>query len=247
MIKQFAQCALILGLVAVTATHASAALVIAGSYQGWNPPTGTVMGSLGGGLFQANLTGLSANTNFQFKILDDLGTPPANWGDPEWTANNNWFRSDGSGAATIRLNTNIGSTGQDNMNVGISSGSWTPQVVGDFMNEAGGAGDWNPSDATFNMSSVGANQWQKSMTISTPGTYQIKITDGSGWSRQFGSNGLNPNPNTFSFTTTSPGETVVVNYNSLSPSFSVVPEPSSLLMVSVFGLLATVRNRRRVN
>lgn len=245
MIRHFVQCSLFLGMMALMATNARADLVIAGSYQGWNPPGGTIMSSLGGGLFEANLSGLASNTDHQFKILDDGGSPPANWGDPEWTANNNWFRSDGGGNATIRLNTNIGATGQDNMNVGITSGSWTPQVVGDFMNEAGGAGDWNPSDATFNMSSIGANQWQKSMTISTPGSYQIKITDGSGWSRQFGSNGLNPNPNTFSFTTTSPGETVVVQYNSLTPSFSVVPEPSSLLMVSVFGLLATFRQRRK--
>lgn len=245
MIRRFVQCSLFLGMMALMATNARADLVIAGSFQGWNPPSGVTMSSIGGGNFEANLTGLGSNTNYNFKILDDLGSSPANWGDPEWTASNNWFRSDGGGNATIRMNTNIGSTGQDNMNVGITSGSWTPQIVGDFMNEAGGAGDWNPSDATFNMSSVGANQWQKTMNISTPGSYQIKITDGLGWSRQFGSNGLNPNPNTFSFTTTSPGETVVVQYNSLTPSFSVVPEPSSLLMVSMFGLLATVRQRRK--
>jgi hypothetical protein len=244
MFRFLAQCAMF-GTLALIASDARAALVIAGSFQGWNPPGGAVMSSLGSGMFEANLSGLSSNTNYLFKILDDGGAPPADWGDPEWTADNNWFRSDGSGNAAVRLNTNIGSTGQNNMNVGITSGSWTPQVVGDFMVAAGGGGNWNPSDASFNMNSSGANQWQKTMTIATPGTFQIKITDGSGWDRQFGSDGFWGNPGTFSFTTFNPNEVVVVNFNSLNPSFSVVPEPSSLMMVtSLVGLFTLVRNRR---
>lgn len=246
MSRFFALAALVCGALSFTSPQAHAGLVIAGSFQGWSPGSGTVMTDQGGGFFDASLTGLAANTSYEFKILDDQGNPPAAWGNPEWTATNNWFTTDGIGSAYVRLNTNIGSTGQDNMNVGILSNSWTPQLVGDFMDEAGGAGDWNPSDVLFNMNSVGANQWQRTLTISTPGTYQIKITDGSGWSRQFGSNGFQNNSSTFSFTTLIANEQITVNFNSLTPSFSVVPEPTSLAMLSVAGLLLTIRSRRKL-
>lgn len=245
MTQFFAQFGLILGAMAILTAEARAGLVIAGSFQGWNPPSGIAMNDLGGGVFEASLTGLSGDTNYEFKILDDQDFPPANWGNPEWTASNNWFRSDGSGNASIRLNTNIGATGQNNMNVGITSGSWTPQVVGDFMVEAGGSGNWNPADATFNMSSLGNNEWTYSMTIANPGNYQIKITDGSGWDRQFGSDGFHNNPGTFSFVTTGANEFVLVHFNSLSPSFSIVPEPSSLLTLATVGLVTLSRMRRR--
>lgn len=231
-------------LMAGFAADSKAALIVPGSFQGWNPGTAPTMTNLGGGIHELNLSGLAANTNYKFKILEGI-----DWGDPEWTFSDNWFRSDGAGNALIRLNTNIGATGQDNMNVGINSGSWTPQVVGDFMNEAGGAGDWNPSDSSFNMTNVGTNQWQFNMTISTIGSYEIKITDGSGWSRQFGSNGLHSNPGIFNFTTTTANQQVVVNYNSLVPSFSVaaVPEPTSALLVAAFGMIAGIRRQRRAD
>jgi len=245
MLRVFGQCALCFSALMFLPSGAQAGLVIAGSFQGWSPATGAAMTDLGGGFFDASLTGLAANSSFEFKILDDQGNPPAAWGNPEWMQSNNWFTTDASGAVHIRLNTNIGSTGQNNMNVGISSGGWTPQLVGDFMNEAGGAGDWNPSDILFNMNNVGANSWQRTLTISTPGTYQIKITDGLGWDRQFGSDGFHNNPGTFSFTTVLANEQIIVNYNSLTPSFSVVPEPSSLVMALMVGLVAAARLRRK--
>jgi hypothetical protein len=231
-------------MLALPASRLQAGLVIAGSFQGWNPPDGVVMNDDGGGLYSATIAGLNPGDNHEFKILDDAGNPPANWGAPEWTLSNNWFRVEGDGSVTIRVNTNIGAPGENNLNVGISSGGWTPQLVGDFMEAAGGAGNWNPSDASFNMTNVGGNQWQHIMTIANPGTYFIKVTDGSGWDRQFGSNGFHNNPDSFSFTTLVANEQVIVNFDSLNPSFSVVPEPASSMLVAA-GLVVTSLVRRR--
>src|SRR4051812_15490795 len=89
---------------AALTSSASASLVIAGSMQGWDPPTGIVMNDMGGGLYQVDLTGLTNGTNYGFKILDDQGTGPAAWGDPEVTPNDAWVKGDADGIATIRLN-----------------------------------------------------------------------------------------------------------------------------------------------
>lgn len=225
---------------------AQADIYIAGSYQGWSPSTGTVLNNLGGGIYGVTISGLTAGAQHQFKILDDLGGSKA-WGNPEWTADNNWFTVGSSGNVSIRLNTNIGSTGQNNANVGISSEGWTPQLVGNFMNEAGGAGDWNPADSAFNMTSLGSNLWERTLTISTAGTYEVKLTDGSGWGRQFGNDGYWANPSTFSFTTTIANEQVKFSFNSLTPSLNVssVPEPGFLgLITAASGAVLSLRRRR---
>jgi len=229
------------------ALSAKADIYIAGSYQGWSPATGTVMSDLGGGIYGVTISGLTAGSQHEFKILDDLGGSKA-WGNPEWTVDNNWFTVGSSGNITVRLNTNIGSTGQNNSNVGISSEGWTPQLVGDFMNEAGGAGDWNPANPIFNMSGAGANVWEKTLTISTAGTYQVKVTDGSGWDRQYGNGGFWANPGTYSFTTTTANEQVLFSFNSLTPNINItsVPEPGFLGLMTAAGGLVFAARRRRV-
>jgi hypothetical protein len=240
---------LILSLVftGLMALSAKADIYLAGSYQGWDPPTGTVMSDLGGGLYGVTLTGLTAGAQHKFKILDDQGGAKSWASNPQWTADDNWFTVGSSGNVTIQLNTNIGATGQNNANVGISSEGWTPQLVGNFMNEAGGAGDWNPADSAFNMTSFGSNLWERTLTISTAGTYEVKLTDGSGWDRQFGNDGYWANPGTFSFTTTIANEQVKFSFNSLTPSLNVssVPEPGFLgLITAASGAVLSLRRRR---
>jgi hypothetical protein len=206
------------------------------------------MSDLGGGIYGVTLSGLTAGAQHEFKILDDAGGAKG-WGNAQWTADNNWFTVGGSGNVTIRLNTNIGATGENNSNVGISSEGWTPQLVGNFMDEAGGAGDWNPSNSAFNLTSAGANIWEKTLTISTAGTYEVKITDGSGWARQYGNGGYWANPGTYLFTTTTANEQVLFSFNSLTPSLNIssVPEPGFMgLIAAAGGVVVSLRRRRAV-
>lgn len=222
MRRLFYSTTFVLFSVMLTAVSAQAQFrVIAGSFQGWSPSTGTILNDIGDGFFQATITGLNPGEFHEFKILETQELP-ADWGNPEWTATNNWFRADNSGSITIRLNTNVGSTGENNPNVGTSSTNWTPQLVGNFMVEAGGAEDWNPADSLFDMSLASGTQWTKTITVSTPGDYLLKlVTDGT-FQRQFNLRGYaDLFAEDFSFTTTQPNEQVIVTFDSFQPSLTI--------------------------
>ncbi len=72
--------ALIACLLFAQSSSAKAAIVIAGSFQGWDPPSGVVMTDQGGGIFTGTITGLTSGTSYNFKILDSGANPTATWG-----------------------------------------------------------------------------------------------------------------------------------------------------------------------
>ena len=233
---------------AAFANSASAALVIAGSFQGWAPETGIVMNDLGGGLHQIDITGLTPGAQHKFKILDDQGAAPAAWGDPEVTPQDAWLTGDSDGITTIRVNRgpiNDGA-GQNVDRVGIASDNFIPQLVGNFQGEAGGA-DWTPNDPSFNMVAGLGGSFSRTLAISTPGTYEVKTTDGTGWDRQFGMNGFSNNASVLNFTTTTPGELVTFLANPSMGTFQLgpvaVPEPTTLAVVAGAGIIALRRRK----
>ncbi len=105
------------------------------------------------------------------------------------------------------------------------------------MNEAGGVADWTPNDPLFGMTAAGGNIFTRSLVISNPGTYLVKLTDGTGWARQFGSDGYNNNAGNFNFTTTFAGQQVDFSFNSMNATFSAVavPEPASMMLIAIAG------------
>lgn len=227
------------------------ALVIAGSLQDelgnpadWDPPNSTlIMTDAGGGLHTYTVAGgaLTTGTFYEFKVLDDGGTPPANWGDPE-VVNQNTMIYGSPNAIPITVDTTQ-TNGSGGAVVWVGSDSIPLQVVGDFMDEAGGAGDWNPSDPTFAMTNGGGGYYSFTTNISTPGSYQFKATDGTGWNYQVGPDGFTNNAGTAAFTTTAPGEEVTFFIDTVRGQIGVVPE-SSIALLGAFGGLALLRRRR---
>ncbi len=195
---------------------------------------------------------------YEFKILDDEGTPPAAWGDPEVPNNgpgspNSWFLTNGSGEATIMLDRNTYSDGflpaTDRIVVSTDSTEFSAFfATGDWMDEAGGAGDWNPGDPMFTMTDQGGGLWSVDTIISTPGSYQYKATAGD-WPWQWGVNGRLGDAGNWALDTTVANQPVTFLLDvGQSRGFRSLRFPGHesimLLGVAGFALVGAVRRRK---
>ena len=231
--------ALVILALVISQHNAQASLVIAGSLQteqgdaaDWSPSGSSLtMTDAGGGLFTYTANNLDDGVFYEFKVLDDQGTPPADWGDPEVVNANTMAYGDADGSVeivvdTTQVNGNGGSV------VWVNSDNIPLQVVGNFMMQAGGAGDWNPSDPTFAMTSMGNGYYTIDLVIGTPGSYEMKATDGTGWNYQVGASGFGSNEGTIPFSTTTANEAVTMYVDLAGRSIGVVsvPEPSTALL-----------------
>lgn len=228
----FSTLAVALGTALLGASVSFAGLAVPGNYQNeagygndWTPADAPYMTDQGPGLFELPLTGLTGAvslTRFNFKILDDGGNPPAEFGvDPEVPNNgpgspDNWFVTDANGDATIMLDrhdytidSDNGAVGQgflpamDRITVSTDTTEFTSYyATGTWEDEAGGTlGDFSGGDPLFEMSNLGGDLWGVDVTISTPGSYSFKATADGDFAYQWGTNGrLNDSAN-YSFVT----------------------------------------------
>lgn len=212
--------------VALIGSSASyAALGVPGDYQdgllGENVPGGDWTPELApsmtetpasSGIYQLGVSSLQGPGRYQFKILDDGGTPPFTWADTQLTPKNSWFLVSAAGSATISIDTNTYADGflpTTNRVTSSTDSTLAPGffATGNWMNEAGGAGDWNPGDALFQMSLVSGGLYSKTVTISTPGAYEFKATKGD-WDGQWGADGRNVDASTIAFNVVEPNQEV---------------------------------------
>ena len=212
----------------------------------WDPTNSSlIMSDIGGGLFQVDANNLVYGAPYDFKVVDDEGTPPAAWGDPEITPNQLTVWGDVDGTVSITVDTNvINNIGQYATWINFDSGPL--QVVGDFMDEAGGAGDWNPADPAFMMTPMGNGYYVFDTTISTPGIYQFKASFGMGWDDQVGTEGFSNNAITKGFETTVANEQIRMYVDLTSRELGVlpVPEPASLALLGLGCLTTLTRGKR---
>jgi hypothetical protein len=181
-----------------------------GDFQDWDPFfSSLLMTDLGNGVHTISVPNLLDGTPYDFKVVDDQGNPPAEWGDPEITPFQLTLFGDADGTVQITVDTNI-------TNAIGSPATWINfdnaplQVVGDFMNEAGGAADWNPTDPMFAMTDQGNGYYKYDAVIATPGVYNFKATFGNGWDDQIGVGGFNNNAATYQFITSAANEPVTM-------------------------------------
>lgn len=239
-------------LASVSALQAS--LVVVGSLQteqgnpaDWDPMNSTLVMTEASGVYTYTATGLSDGVLYEFKVLDNEGTLPTVWGDPEIVPVNTALWGDATGSSLITVNTNL-TNNNGNAVVWITSNNAPLQAVGNFMVAAGGAADWVPQDPTFNMTPQGAGYFTLDTTISTPGTYEFKANDGTGatgWEHQVGPDGISNNAGTISFTTTSNNQPVTLFVDLTNQSIgAIVPEPSSAALLGLGGLALILRRRQ---
>ena len=219
----FCTFAVALGTALLSASVSLAGYEVPGNYQDeagygndWTPATAPAMNDLGGMLYELPLTGLTGAVSlsrFNFKILDDQGNPPPEFGvDPEVPNNgpgspDNWFVTNASGGATIMLDRKTYTDGflpaKDRISVSTDATEFTSfYATGTWEDEAGGTlGDFSGGDPLFQMSNLGGDLWGVDVTISTPGSYSFKATADADFAYQWGTNGrLNDSAN-YSFIT----------------------------------------------
>lgn len=255
--------ALLSTMLAVSALSlpAMADLAVPGDFQDeigagadWSLADAPLMNDLGGGLWDISLSGLAADTRYQFKIVNAEPAPIA-WGNGEVPDNgpgspNSWLQSDAAGEATINLDRNSYADGflpaADRIVISTDSSFTNFFATGDWMDEAGGAGDWNPSDPAFELQDQGSGLYSLDVTVSTPGVYQYKATGGS-FDHQWGTNGRLTDAGNWQFETFSPGQSVtfLLDISKGAISLETVPEPATLCLLGFSGIGALASRRRR--
>jgi hypothetical protein len=157
----------------------------------WQPDTAPLMTEdpNTAGLFSVDISAanlgigsIDPSEYFSFKIIE--GAAPLAWGSvAELTPQNNWFLTDGAGTTTLSIDTNTYDDGFLPATNRVASSTDATEfaafyATGDWMNEAGGAGDWDAADPNFEMSDQGGGLYSIDVTISDPGAYQWKPTKG---------------------------------------------------------------------
>jgi hypothetical protein len=227
---------LALGLVGMFTVPSLGDWVVVGTVQvpqgeaaDWSPTTSTLIMSEAGGVYTQSLTNLTDTTPiYEFKVLDDEGTPPADWGDPEIVPYNVRVYGGGSGDATITLDSNTPNA-NGSPTLWVNSDTYVLQVVGSFQVAAGGAADWNPADSAFLLTSQGNGYYSYDAVIATPGTYEFKFSMGDGWDNQVGTDGFSNNAASASFTTTTADEAVTFFVDLANNSIGPITESPVVL------------------
>src|ERR1035438_9746082 len=204
-------------------------LEITGDFNGWgnNDGTGPALTDMGGGVYSVTLSGLTANTEYHFKINEG----DWNWFKPANPAQGNpdcWFFTDGSGSVTVSIDFNTYNDGwyQQQYRISTSTDPFAWNAVGDFNS-------WDIN--TDVMTATGGGIYEYAAIIASPGSYGWKATGTGGWAYQVGADGRNMNPITMDFTTTFANQEVdmFLNANNGTISMTVIPEPAT---AALFGL-----------
>jgi len=206
-------------------------LYLAGDFNGWSA-SGTVLTSTSSGIWTANLSGLTPGEH-AFQVTD------GNWSSWYNPSGHSWFWADASGNATVGIDLNTYSDGwtiSTDRLISTDPGAW---------NAVGAWNGWNNADPTSVMTSLGGGMYELQKTIATPGVWGYKATQSGGWNYQIGADGRNYNAAELTFNTTVPNQEVDMFLNAINGTVmvTVVPEPTTLALLGLGGLVALRRRK----
>jgi len=187
-----------------TFTVAGALQTEQGDPAAWDVTTSSLAMSREDGRHTVEAANLTPGVAYAFEVVTDRALPPVDADDPR-VATNIGAVGDADGRVTITVD-DTKTNNKSGPVVWVDTDAAPLQVVGNFMNEAGGTADWNPSDPAFAMTPLGQGRYVYVGTVSTPGEYEFKATFGRGWNDQVGVDGLNDNAKTMRFETIEPDQ-----------------------------------------
>ena len=215
---------------ALIAVPANAGFYLAGEFNGWTAD-GLEMMDMGGGIYSATVTGMTAGARYEFKVTDGSWS----WSIP---GPNSWLIANSVGECDITLNANssIGDGWSPDTNrIGVSTdpGTWT--IAGDFQG-------WDNANPATAMTDIGGGIYMLSVNLA-PGTYYAKAVMTGTWD-SISWDGRSVNTANQEIVTTAGQETVNFYVDALGGAFKVevIPEPATLALL---GLGSLVLSRRR--
>ncbi len=172
----------------------------------WDPARSSLVFDREGGVHALRAGGLENGVLYDFEILTDRGTPPVDADDPR-VATGLRAPGDADGGVTVIVDDTL-TNNKGGPVVWIDTDAAPLQAVGNFMDEAGGAADWDPADPVFAMTPLGVGRYVYDASIATPGVYAFKTSFGDGWTHQVGTDGFSDDARVLTFETTAPAQRV---------------------------------------
>ena len=199
---------------------------VRGDFNGWS--LDDQMTEVAPGHYQATVTGLTDGATYEFKVADEDWTA-------DWPGSNARIRADASGELTVNLWFDADGDGWSpaGTRVGYEDLGFTWEIMGSFN-------DWVEPVVTLTHLGDGVHQGQ--IVVAEPDDYWFKFRNAGDWDVAVGTD-FGTAAGDIPYTTTTANETVIFTLDLPGGRFNVVPEPGSLALLGLGGLMLLRRRR----